>query len=324
MQVLSKIGITKGSNSIPVPTDLPVASSPSGTSITMRLARGARTKKEEQYLRQAIPGARATAAKSGAKAGFSYLEAMVGRPLTDKERALYAPLVEEVAPIGNDTEGIYRYLMGIPEVERRGIWNGLNPTMKSQVIGQHPELKMPTEDPVIRRKGVEVKAPQYMVKRTYEYLNDPKFYDKMGPMMGRINAGNPYDTDAQEFRAHLFSSAQVIGKYLEGGVLRDADVPKYEKMLPQMWDTAEVAKAKMHTMESLLEATRQMYLTGARVDSNGNVDLTNVPFNPNAVPLQTIESWLNENGADNPNASEVMQIYEARKQLESMPVEEAP
>lgn len=75
----------------------------------------------------------------------------------------------------------------------------------------------------------------------------------MGPFAGRWNGNNPYNLQAQSFQAEIAADAQRVGKYLEGGVLRAEDVPKYAKMLPQMSDTPEAAKAKLKNVRTLIE-----------------------------------------------------------------------
>lgn len=75
----------------------------------------------------------------------------------------------------------------------------------------------------------------------------------MGPVQGLIGKANPYNTEAQTFNAKMTTAAQRIGKYLEGGVLRAEDVPKYRAMLPQITDTPEVAEAKRLQVQNMLE-----------------------------------------------------------------------
>lgn len=73
--------------------------------------------------------------------------------------------------------------------------------------------------------------------------------DLFGPIQGRYNAVNPYDTRAQTVKAQLKTAAQVIGKYLEGGKLTDKDVPKYEAMLSALSDNPDVALNKLDLIE---------------------------------------------------------------------------
>jgi hypothetical protein len=76
----------------------------------------------------------------------------------------------------------------------------------------------------------------------------------MGPVKGLLGKMNPYDTQSQVFNSKMATAAQRIGKYMEGGVLRAEDVPKYRAMLPQITDTPEVAEAKRRTVLQMLSS----------------------------------------------------------------------
>lgn len=77
--------------------------------------------------------------------------------------------------------------------------------------------------------------------------------DLFGPVMGLIGGNNPYDDDAQAMQTELKSAAQIIGKYMEDGVLRKEDEAKYEKMLPNLKDTPETAKVKIKLVRKMLQ-----------------------------------------------------------------------
>ncbi len=291
------------------------------TSISMRLARGARSKKEKEELRKAITGARVAASKGGAQAGVDYLEMAVGRPLTEEEKSFYRPRLHEVAPVQNDTEGIYRYLIQEAPENRRSIWMGLPAKTRSALLAQHPDLKIPTVDSMSRRQGNQLGSVDYLVGKTFDYLGDTKFTDKMGPVWGNVYGLNPADQDVQAFKSHILLSAQIIGKYLEGGKMTDMDALRYMEMLPKFTNTPEVARRKMENIKGLVEATKKIYLSNSSYDPQGNNVLA-LPFNPNSAPLSDLAEWLNENGESDANASEILQIYENRRELESMTLEE--
>lgn len=84
-----------------------------------------------------------------------------------------------------------------------------------------------------------------------------QYADKMGPVKGAASGMNPYDTDAQTFRSQMEAAAQVIGKSMEGGVLRQEDVVKYRKILPQITDTVAVARNKIKNIRALLEGQQK-------------------------------------------------------------------
>lgn len=76
--------------------------------------------------------------------------------------------------------------------------------------------------------------------------------DTFGPVAGRVAAGNPYNERGQTIEAQIGAAAQKIGKFLEGGVLRAEDVPKYRAMLPNLRDVPSVAQNKIALVEQLL------------------------------------------------------------------------
>ena len=75
---------------------------------------------------------------------------------------------------------------------------------------------------------------------------------KTSPFAGRWQAFNPYSTAGQQFKQLIASTKQIIGKGLEGGVLREADEYKYEKIVPNIGDTKEVLKLKNQQLRKLL------------------------------------------------------------------------
>lgn len=93
---------------------------------------------------------------------------------------------------------------------------------------------------------------------------------KFGPISGRISAANKYDTDAQAVQAQIKAVAQVVGKAMEGGVLRKEDVPKYEAILPNINDTPDVAKRKIKSVVSMLETQKKQRLSAFDTYKSGN------------------------------------------------------
>lgn len=68
------------------------------------------------------------------------------------------------------------------------------------------------------------------------------------PFIGKIRGLNPYDTEAQTLQAGIARVKQVIGKALEGGVLRKEDEVKYAKILPTLNDSDAVASNKINAI----------------------------------------------------------------------------
>ena len=68
--------------------------------------------------------------------------------------------------------------------------------------------------------------------------------------------------DAKGRQAVIDRVKQVIGKALEGGVLRKEDEYKYTKILPTIQDTPQVAKVKLDGLRDALTLRRERLLEG--------------------------------------------------------------
>jgi CHAD domain-containing protein len=95
------------------------------------------------------------------------------------------------------------------------------------------------------------------------------------PIMGRLRSLNPYDTEQQTLQAMIDKTRQIVGKALEGGVLRKEDEEKYKKILPTTSDTKEVAMNKIAMITSQLSQKMQNYssLVGAGGQSQSIEDI---------------------------------------------------
>lgn len=84
---------------------------------------------------------------------------------------------------------------------------------------------------------------------------------KVGAMLpNAVTDLTGWGTTAKQKQAVIDRVKQVIGKALEGGVLRKEDEIKYEKILPTIGDTAAVAKAKLDGLEAALKQRRETSL----------------------------------------------------------------
>ncbi len=63
---------------------------------------------------------------------------------------------------------------------------------------------------------------------------------------------NPFDTDVQAFNQYVKTYKQVIGKGLEGGVLRKEDEYKYDQIIPKLGDTTAVLNKKAQQLHQML------------------------------------------------------------------------
>lgn len=79
-----------------------------------------------------------------------------------------------------------------------------------------------------------------------------------------------WGTDAKKRQGVIDRVKQVIGKALEGGVLRKEDEIKYAKILPTIQDTAAVAESKLAGLEKAIALKKQRELD-ARDDAGYDV-----------------------------------------------------
>lgn len=96
------------------------------------------------------------------------------------------------------------------------------------------------------------------------------------PIIGKIRSLNPFDTSAQTLQADTARVKQVIGKALEGGVLRKEDEIKYAKILPTISDTEETAQYKINAITEDLRRKLALYKNNLGVGGGGTdiADLT--------------------------------------------------
>lgn len=82
---------------------------------------------------------------------------------------------------------------------------------------------------------------------------------QMGPARGLLSKAQGFlgvgqgGQDARTFEAVNKQRAQIIGKYLEGGKLTDADIQRYQQQLPQVTDSPQVAQNKIDGLKRLIQ-----------------------------------------------------------------------
>lgn len=80
-----------------------------------------------------------------------------------------------------------------------------------------------------------------------------------GVVQGNIRQFNPFDTQFKQQQALIDASRQIVGKALEGGVLRKEDEEKYRKILPTLQDAPEVAASKVDYIKNVIANNLQAY-----------------------------------------------------------------
>lgn len=96
------------------------------------------------------------------------------------------------------------------------------------------------------------KAAEEMIKSLESSIGGEAGKKAFSPVIGQLRANNPWDTDVQSIQSQINATKQIVGKYLEGGVLRLEDEKKYEKILPKIGDTPEVAQNKIEQVKKLI------------------------------------------------------------------------
>jgi hypothetical protein len=89
------------------------------------------------------------------------------------------------------------------------------------------------------------------------------------PGLGYLRSKNPFDTSAQNLQASIATAKQIVGKALEGGVLRAEDEKKYAKILPTINDTDQVAQYKIQQLVGLIGSRLNEYKSNLSGGSGG-------------------------------------------------------
>ena len=97
-----------------------------------------------------------------------------------------------------------------------------------------------------------------------------------GPLSGRLRSANPYDTGQQGLQAQIDATRQIVGKFLEGGVLRKEDEVKYAKILPTTNDTRATALKKIEIVRQMVAARAQQYQGLVGAGNAGTYDLSSI------------------------------------------------
>lgn len=112
--------------------------------------------------------------------------------------------------------------------------------------------------------------------------------DTLGPIMGRLKALNPWDSDFNEIRGQTDLVRQIVGKALEGGVLRKEDEEKYKKILAEVENDPKSAGLKLQNVKAELQNkyNNQLNSLGSAGYNTGKFSKENIsssPTTPQAV-----------------------------------------
>ncbi len=269
---------------------------------------------------------------AGASGALAYGSYLMGRDLTQEEIDASMPSLLGAMPVHTIDDGMFKLIMGVQDLQerRRALfeWTGSDNQMRMRLMAKYGSLmnipvSPPKVDPYASRKALDVQVPLVQLDRMQRYINQPEIQGKMGPVSGTLHGANPWDTEMGVFKAVMMGSTQIIGKFLEGGVLRQEDTAKYRAILPNYKDTPEIAQGKLDNLSFILRAMERLYKTGTvttTFDDEGKevpmMTFPDLPWNPGSenVPLEEISQWLTDN-QDHDQASEVMQVLELRAKI---------
>jgi hypothetical protein len=158
----------------------------------------------------------------------------VDKPLVDKLTANPQTLPEEWAKLDDATQKRI-----LPQLYARGFTSPGKPLSEKEID-------------TLQQQG----SAQSLLTQMRQGITDNK--NLFGWWEG-LKANVPWDVEHKNAQAVLKLGDQVIGKMLEGGVLRKEDETKYREMLPQLTDPYDVATHKMDLFERNIQEQYQRY-----------------------------------------------------------------
>lgn len=123
------------------------------------------------------------------------------------------------------------------------------------VVGEEESQKLELSDTAIKNVN-DLTGARNDVESLYQNISSS---DLVGPIKGNL-AKLPYAVESKGLQAEIDRVRQVVGKALEGGVLRKEDEEKYKKILPTMNDTKEVALNKLRQLHEKLSSDLESYV----------------------------------------------------------------
>jgi len=118
------------------------------------------------------------------------------------------------------------------------------------------------------KKGAGINLPATQVTMLSDARYFPALLDELentinknASLIGPISGQIPFSEAREKVKDDLKRAAQLIGKFMEGGVLRKEDEIKYREMLPQLTDlNSKVALDKLAGVRRMLQEKYNNYL----------------------------------------------------------------
>lgn len=252
----------------------------------------------------------------GAPANWKPLASFLDSMTTGGNLAANLPTVETPEQYGQKMLGLENELQSA----RSGLSKEKASALKDQIAAYKAAKDTTLQDELLRARASAYRAaagekaggkllPETAVSKISDFDNSLNELSNVsdsitnnkelfGPVAGRLNASNPYNEAAQGVQADLNRAKQVIGKAVEGGVLRKEDEEKYVKMLPTLSDTPEVASHKWGQFVKKMTESRNTYVTnlsGAGYRTGG-IPSAKTPAAGKKAPPKVGTFWTDASG----------------------------
>ena len=156
----------------------------------------------------------------------------------------------------------------LQDLQKTGGKNASSIALIGKYLGIDPEAKqndLTLSDTAIARLSDYNNAMRQLGSLGDTFSSNPV----SNPLIGKLRGMNKFDTTAQTQQSQIDAVRQIVGKALEGGVLRKEDEAKYAKILPTLSDTPTVAKNKIKQVMSLLQDNYDQYLQLQKTTGKG-------------------------------------------------------
>ena len=140
--------------------------------------------------------------------------------------------------------------LGIQKTEKELSWFD---RLKQAEINSKNKPAPGSDKPVSQTIALQMSATEQGINMLDNLVENPSFKSLTNSPIDKLRALNPWDEDAKSFQQLIATTKQVIGKGLEGGVLRKEDEEKYKKILPDRGEPLNIRQRKAQQLRDMLE-----------------------------------------------------------------------
>jgi len=201
------------------------------------------------------------------------------KPSTLEKIALGTKIATDILGTGND---IYK-TVNPPKKEADPLLDTIRLQLAQQTLANAPLDKARKQQEVDKgrveadKRSEEEKYGRPLSAETTKYLIEsqslpttlvdvftrlkkiPKDY---GVVTGKIASNNPWNAEAQLIEADIGQAAQEYGRFMEGGVLKEADIARYRKQFPALGELPEVRMGKAKLIFEKMQKKAQGLMKG--------------------------------------------------------------